>query len=259
MAALLCGWGSTLNAYQYSNHIFVSIGILKRIGHKRRRTKRKQKTHKKKDKPPGGRTYNRKAKFTYCLLRGKFGFFYYAENKVSNTTIGVGCRSPPSINRFELSKLIDRRKYSMNADNKKIWILGQPVNVTNEVYEVYVKGDRKIRYFEKDLKTESFVYTDRNTFRVIPSREDSLERLMIENSIQFADNSESVEDNIIRRDTYEILYRALAMLSKDEFYIIFALYFERKTERELASLLKLSQPAVHKKKCRILKKLKKYF
>ena len=47
MAALLCGWGSTLNAYQYSNHIFVSIGILKRIGHKRRRTKRKQKTHKK--------------------------------------------------------------------------------------------------------------------------------------------------------------------------------------------------------------------
>lgn len=41
----------------------------------------------------------------------------------------------------------------MKADNKKIWIRGQFVEVTDEVYAAYMKGDRKIRYFENDLKT----------------------------------------------------------------------------------------------------------
>ncbi len=34
----------------------------------------------------------------------------------------------------------------MKADNKKIWIRGQFVEVTDEVYAAYMKGDRKIRY-----------------------------------------------------------------------------------------------------------------
>ena len=42
---------------------------------------------------------------------------------------------------------------SLKADNKKIWIRGQFVEVTDEVYAAYMKGDRKIRYFENDLKT----------------------------------------------------------------------------------------------------------
>ena len=37
---------------------------------------------------------------------------------------------------------------SLKADNKKIWIRGQFVEVTDEVYAAYMKGDRKIRYFE---------------------------------------------------------------------------------------------------------------
>ena len=41
----------------------------------------------------------------------------------------------------------------MDADKKKIWIRGQFIEVTDEVYTAYMKGDRKIRYFENDLKT----------------------------------------------------------------------------------------------------------
>ena len=45
----------------------------------------------------------------------------------------------------------------MDADKKRIWIRGQYVEVTDEVYRAYMQGDRKMRYFENDLKTERFV------------------------------------------------------------------------------------------------------
>ena len=41
----------------------------------------------------------------------------------------------------------------MDADKKRIWIRGQYVEVTDEVYRAYMQGDRKMRYFESDLKT----------------------------------------------------------------------------------------------------------
>lgn len=50
-----------------------------------------------------------------------------------------------------------------------------------------------MRYFENDLKTERFVLgKEGQMVRVIPSREDSLDRLMDENAQQFP-NEESVE------------------------------------------------------------------
>ena len=46
----------------------------------------------------------------------------------------------------------------MEAGKKKrIWVRGQNVEVTDEVYRAYTQGDRKMRYFENDLKTERFV------------------------------------------------------------------------------------------------------
>ena len=37
---------------------------------------------------------NRTAKFTLCITRGEFGFFYYAFS--FNSCYAVGCRSPPN-------------------------------------------------------------------------------------------------------------------------------------------------------------------
>ena len=73
----------------------------------------------------------------------------------------------------------------MEAGKKRIWIRGQYVEVTDEVYMAYTQGDRKMRYFENDLKTERFVLgKEGQMVRVIPSREDSLDRLMDENAQQ---------------------------------------------------------------------------
>ena len=147
----------------------------------------------------------------------------------------------------------------MDADKKRVWVSGQYIEVTDAVYDAYMKGDRKIRYFENDLKTEQVLMdTDGHIKQIIPSREDSLDRLMDDNAEQFTNHHESVEDMVLRKISAEKLYRALAELSEKERNLIVALFFEKKTERELTAVLGISQPAVHKQKNKILKKLKTF-
>lgn len=145
----------------------------------------------------------------------------------------------------------------MDADKKRIWVSGQTIEVTDEVYDAYMKGDRKMRYFENDLKTERILLDEDGQIRqIIPSREDSLDRLMDDNAEQFSDRHESVEDMVLRKISVERLYAALSTLSEKERELIEALFFEEKTERDVASAMGISQPAVHKQKNKILKKLK---
>lgn len=60
----------------------------------------------------------------------------------------------------------------MDADRKRLWISGQFIEVSEEVYAVYMQGDRKMRYFENDLKTERTVLDkEGRVVKVIPSRE----------------------------------------------------------------------------------------
>ena len=145
----------------------------------------------------------------------------------------------------------------MDADKKRLWVSGQFIEVTDEVYDAYMKGDRKMRYFENDLKAERFLVDENGQIKqIIPSREDSMDRLMDDNAEQFADRHESVEDMVLRRISIERLYKALDRLTEKERKLIEALFFEKMTEREVALSLGISQPAVHKQKNKILKKLK---
>ena len=145
----------------------------------------------------------------------------------------------------------------MDADKKRIWIRGQFVEVTEEVYRAYMRGDRKIRYFENDLKTERFVLgKDGQVIQNIPSREDSLDRLVDENAQQFPDEQESVESVVLHKLEVDRLHTALSLLTPEERALIQALFFEESSESELAAALGISQPAVYKRKMKILKKLK---
>ena len=91
----------------------------------------------------------------------------------------------------------------MDADKKRIWIRGQYVEVTDEVYRAYMQGDRKMRYFENDLKTERFVLgKEGQVVQIIPSREDSLDRLVDENAQQFSDEQESASQAGSGQATY---------------------------------------------------------
>ncbi|MCI6651963.1 MAG: sigma-70 family RNA polymerase sigma factor [Ruminococcus sp.] len=141
---------------------------------------------------------------------------------------------------------------------KKLWIDGHYIEVTNEVYIAYTKGQRKMKYFEKDLKVEHVLKDENgNITGIIPSREDSLERLIDDNSIQFYDISKSVECSAQINDDVENLHIAMKELTSEELNIIKMLFYDEMTERDTAKILGISQAAVNKKKHRILKKLKK--
>lgn len=141
---------------------------------------------------------------------------------------------------------------------KQLWINGEYVDVTDEIYTAYLKGQRKINYFEKDLKSER-VIKDKNgdIKKIIPSREDSLDRLLSDNQRQFSDDSESVESVVQMNDEIDKLHNALNQLSADEWAIVKMLFYDEMSERDTAKVLGISQVAVNKRKHRILKKLKK--
>ena len=135
----------------------------------------------------------------------------------------------------------------MGAGKKKIWIRGQFIEVTDEVYTAYMKGDRKIRYFENDLKTGRTVKDkDGNIKQILPSREDSLDRLMEDNAQQFPDSHESVEDIVIQKISLEKLHMALSKLSKKDRQLIYALFYEEKTERDYGRIVSKRQKRYRK-------------
>ena len=75
---------------------------------------------------------------------------------------------------------------------------------------------------------------------------------------EFRTENDDVERRVIQNIKFEKLYSCLNELSDDERRLIFAIYFENKTEAECASLLHTTQQNIHKKKRRILCKLNKF-
>ena len=130
---------------------------------------------------------------------------------------------------------------------------GTGVEVSDEVYKILRKWDRRIKYVEHDLKETRYIIDQKKeTVKEIPSREDSLDRLTalgfdFEN--RTADFRESVSDKIM-------LEQVLAKLSDDERYLITQLFYLGRSERDLAEELGVSQYTVNRNKHKILTKLK---
>ena len=126
-----------------------------------------------------------------------------------------------------------------------------------EVIAVLKTTERKMQYQEYDLKTEQTIISQKDqTVTVIPSREDSYERLL-EQKVQFGEDTESVEETVLRRLQYAQLHKALSRLSADEWELIDRLYFQGQTVWDVAMGMGIYPNAVHKRKNRILEKLKK--
>ena len=79
----------------------------------------------------------------------------------------------------------------------------------------------------------------------------------LENFHEFRTENDDVERRVIQNIKFEKLYNCLNELSEDERRLIFAIYFENKTENEVAYFLHTTQQNINKKKRRILCKLNK--
>ena len=115
-----------------------------------------------------------------------------------------------------------------------------------------------MQYQEYDLKAEqTIIDQEAQELRMIPSREDSYERLL-DMSVQFEGETPGIEEQVLKRMESEQLHRALSSLSDEERYLIQQIYFNDRTERDLAEELGCSQNAVNKRKQRILDKLRRF-
>lgn len=129
-------------------------------------------------------------------------------------------------------------------------------SANDEVIKVLKQGARKAIYQEYDLKCETFIVDEaQEKVYFVPSREDSLERLM-ESGIQFCDEGATVEELAIEEVMIEKLLANLKFLTLEELELINALFYEGKSEREYAERLGVYHNAIHKRKKRIIKKLK---
>ena len=130
---------------------------------------------------------------------------------------------------------------------------GKAVEVSDEIYEILKKSDRRIKYVEHDLKeTQYIIDQKKETVKEIPSREDSLDRLTSLGFV-FADSTADFDVAVLRKI---MLNQALEKLSDEERYLITQLFYFGRTERELAEELGVSQYTVNRNKHKILKKLK---
>lgn len=74
----------------------------------------------------------------------------------------------------------------------------------------------------------------------------------------FADKKTDVESAVINKMTVAELRKAFLLLSPDERELIKALFIDGATERKAAEIYGISQVAIHKRKNRILAKLKDF-
>lgn len=152
---------------------------------------------------------------------------------------------------FKLLEVTATSKNREESTNYYLYIDGQAVPVSEQVYRVYQHYERKEEYFSYDLKTEKF---QKDTAIFLPSREDSYERLL-EKDKQFAASGQPVEEQAVSSVWLEEL---LQHLSSDERIILHKLYFEDKSERIVSMELGISKTALHQRKVKLLQKLKNF-
>lgn len=121
---------------------------------------------------------------------------------------------------------------------------GVLMEVTQEFYQDYHKEKNRLEYLER-LDAEFSI--DYNFF---DTDEFNGEELLI-------DHDEDVAEQVAKKMMIEKLNSVLPLLTDDELDLIKAIYFEEMTERDYAEKMGIYRNAVHKKKVRILEKLKK--
>lgn len=128
---------------------------------------------------------------------------------------------------------------------------------SDAVIEVLEKSDRKMEYQQYDLKVEHYhIDCVSCAINLIPSREDSFERLKDSNH-QFAADEISVEDAAVQAVLIEKMLSCLEMLTPQEQELINELFFKGKSEHQISGETDIAQRTIHDRKVRIICKLKK--
>lgn len=123
---------------------------------------------------------------------------------------------------------------------------GMLMEVTEETYKEYYRDKRRQKYIDERSKLNGDV-----SYNALDTDETLGEDIL-------ADRRTDVEMQVINQMTVEQLRKAFLLLSPDERELITAIYIQNLTEREFAKKKGVYHNAVHKRKLRVLEKLKKF-
>lgn len=133
---------------------------------------------------------------------------------------------------FRIQKDNSKIEYYIRIDH--IW-----VQISKEVYSLYRNSYRKINRDNK--RDKGLCHFDDIELAALHSIET---------------NEMNILDSIHVRELFQKLHKVIERLSVDEQKIIYEIYFKDKTEREVASILNISNSTLHYQKIKILKKIK---
>ena len=131
------------------------------------------------------------------------------------------------------------------ADKPFIPLHGMLMEVTEETYRDFYRDRRRQKYIdERSAENNDFSYDmlttdDFNGEDILP------------------DESEPVDEQVIRKIMTDKLKSVLPLLAEDEQKLIREIFYDELSERSLAEKYGVSQVAIHKRKVKILEKLKK--
>lgn len=126
-----------------------------------------------------------------------------------------------------------------------------------EVIAYMVRSDRKMQHMEYDIKVPK-IYVSRKSGEevTLPPLEVSL-NVFMDMGVDFQDDQVDIEQEYIDKTQRECLYEALDRLPGSDLYLIVELFFRKRSEQDVAKELHVCQNAIHKRKKRILRDLRK--
>jgi len=130
--------------------------------------------------------------------------------------------------------------------NYKIRVENQVVDVTEEVYQAYYRMKNHEDYIERRDRENQLTH-----YHALDSEEMHGEDIL-------QDKKADILAGLVAKEEREALWKALSQLKERDRELIEELYFNERTERELAEMLGVRQPAIHKRKMRILETLKSF-
>jgi len=122
------------------------------------------------------------------------------------------------------------------------------IHVCKEVYDEFRRGRWRIHKNDDKHTANATVFSS-----LLGGEEGAYE-----NFHEFIDYDSDPSELMLKAMMVEKLYSALEHLEKAERELIDALFFQEMTEREFAKKCAVTQATVHKKKQRILEKIKKF-
>ena len=139
-----------------------------------------------------------------------------------------------------------------------LYIDGQPVVVTEEIYREYKRAEDKERYFMRRLKRGRYVVErEKGNVLYLLSQETSLEQ-PIEAIWNIPAPGGTAEDMALKSYQLEKLQETLGSLPDMDRELIRELFYEGKTEREVCADLGMAKTTLHRRKSAVLEKLKKF-